>query len=85
MSRKLSHAGNETLNPCISLRPALIILPIAAAVYCLWLRLRKGESASRGTGFVVATMTLLILFVLPAIGTSYLLMIGQVRAAVGAR
>ena len=72
-------------NLCISLRPVLIILPIAAAVYCLWLWLRKAESASRGTAFVVATMTLLILFVLPAIGTSYLLMIDQVRAAVGAR
>jgi len=71
-------------NLCISLRPVLIILPIAAAVYCLWLWPRKTESASRGTAFVVTTMTLLILFVLPAIGTSYLLMIDQVRAAVGA-
>jgi hypothetical protein len=72
-------------NLCISLRPVLIILPIAAAACCLWLWLRKGESASRGTAFVVATMALLILFVLPAMGTSYLLMIDQVRAAVGAR
>jgi hypothetical protein len=71
-------------NLCISLRPVLIILPVAAAVCCLWLWLRKGENASRGTAFVMATMTLLILFVLPAIGTSYLLMMDQVRAAVGA-
>ena len=71
-------------NLCISLRPVLIILPVAAAICCLWLWLRKGENASRGTAFVMATMTLLILFVLPAIGTSYLLMMDQVRAAVGA-
>jgi hypothetical protein len=69
-------------NLCISLRPLLIVLPIAAAVCCLWLWLRKAESASRGTASVVATMTLLILFVLPAIGTSYLLMIDQVKASV---
>jgi hypothetical protein len=71
-------------NLCIGLRPLMIILPIAAAVCCAWLLLRKGESSSRGTVFVAATMTLLILFVLPAIGTSYLLMIDDVRAAVGA-
>ena len=72
-------------NLCISLRPLLMFMPIAAAAYCLWLWLRKGEEASRGTGFVLATMTLLILFVLPAIGTSYLPMMYLVRIAVGAR
>jgi hypothetical protein len=71
-------------NLCISLRPLLLLMPIAAAVCCVWLLLRKGESSSRGTAFVAATMTLLILFVLPAIGTSYVLMMDQVRGAVGA-
>ena len=71
-------------NLCISLRPLLMFMPIAAAAYCLWLWLRKGEEASRGTGFVLATMTLLILFVLPAIATSYLPMMYLVRVAVGA-
>jgi hypothetical protein len=71
-------------NQCISLRPLLLLMPIAAAAYCLWLCLRKGESASRGTAFVVATMTPLILFVLPAIATSYLPMMYLVRAVVGA-
>ena len=70
-------------NLCISLRPLLLLMPIAAAAYCLWLWLRKGEEASRGTGFVLATMTLLILFVLPAIATSYLPMMYLVRVAVG--
>jgi hypothetical protein len=84
---EVRNAGRELplfTNLCISLRPVLIILPIAAAGYCLWLWLRNGENVSRWMGFVMATMTLLILFVLPAIGTSYLLMIDQVRAAVGA-
>ena len=72
-------------NLCISLRSLLLLMPIAAPAYCLWLWLRKGENGSRATVFVFATMTLLILFVLPAIATSYLLMIDQVRVAVGAR
>jgi hypothetical protein len=35
-------------------------------------------------GFVAVTMVLLIVFVLPAIGTSYLLMIDPVKLATGA-
>ena len=71
-------------NLCIALRPALIVLPIVAAAYCLWVWLGKGDKDSRSVGFVVATMAVLILFVLPAISTSYVLMIDQVRFATGA-
>ena len=72
-------------NMCISLRPLLMVLPIAAVAYCLWLWGRKGEDVSRSMGFVATTMTVLIVFVLPAIATSYLPMMYLVRAAVGAR
>ena len=34
-------------------------------------------------GFVVSTMTALIVFVLPAISTSYLVMIDPVKLAIG--
>jgi hypothetical protein len=71
-------------NLCIRLRPLLIILPILAAAYCLWLWFNKEEKASRWMGFVVVTMTLLIVFVLPAIGTSYLVMIDPVKLAISA-
>ena len=71
-------------NLCIVLRPVLIALPVLAAAYYLWLWFRKEERLSRWMGFVVATMTALIIFVLPAISTSYLLMIDQVRMATGA-
>jgi hypothetical protein len=71
-------------NLCITLRPLLLALPLMAAVYYLWLWLRKEEKVSRWMGFVVAAMTVMIIFVLPAIATSYLLMIGPVKLDVGA-
>ena len=70
-------------NLCISLRPLLLILPIFAAAYCLRVWFAKDEKASRMIGFVVVTMALLIVFVLPAIGTSFLLMIDPVKWAMG--
>jgi hypothetical protein len=69
---------------CIVLRPVLIALPVLAAAYYLWLWFHKEERVSRWMGFVMATMTVLIVFVLPAMSTSYLLMIDQVKAATGA-
>jgi hypothetical protein len=69
---------------CIVLRPALIALPVLAAAYYLWLWFREEEKLSPWMGFVVATMTVLIVFVLPAMSTSYLLIIDQVKMATGA-
>jgi hypothetical protein len=71
-------------NVCITLRPGLLGLPALAIAYYLWLWFHREEKTSRWMGFVVATMAALILFVLPAISTSYLLMIDQVRMATGA-
>ncbi|MCX6928603.1 MAG: hypothetical protein NT154_36140 [Verrucomicrobia bacterium] len=69
---------------CITLRPGLIALPLIAAAYYLWLWFRKEERIARWLGFVVATMTTLMFLVLPAMSTSYLIMIDQVKVAVGA-
>ncbi len=68
---------------CITLRPVLIGLPCVAVAYYLWLWLRKEQSASRWMGLIVSTMAALIVFVLPAITTSYLLMMDQFRLAIG--
>jgi hypothetical protein len=68
---------------CIVLRPVLIILPFVAAAYYCWLCFHREEKPSRWMGFVVSTMTALILFVLPAISTSYLVMISPVKVAMG--
>jgi hypothetical protein len=68
-------------NLCISFRLVLIALPLVAAGYYAWLCLQKEEKGSRWMGFVAATMALLILLVLPAMSTSYLLVSNQVRIA----
>ena len=46
-------------NLCISLRPLLMVLPILAAAYCLWLWFQKAENASQWRGFMVTAMTVL--------------------------
>ena len=69
-------------NLCITLRPALLIFPLVAAAYYLFLLFRKEEKVTRWMGFVIATMAVLLLFVVPAMSTSYLLIVDQVRAAV---
>jgi hypothetical protein len=61
----------------------LIALPVVATAYYLWLCYHKEEKLSRWMGFVVSTMTALIVFVLPAISTSYLVMIDPVKMAIG--
>ncbi len=71
-------------NLCIALRPMLVVLPVAGTAFYFWLWLHNEHKPSHWMSFVVATMTVMIVFVLPAISTSYLLMINQVRIATGA-
>jgi hypothetical protein len=60
----------------ISLRPLLVVLPIVAAAYGPWLWFHKAEHGPAGWGgFIVITMTVLILFVFPAMLTSYWLIL----------
>jgi hypothetical protein len=75
----------EFTNLCIALRPALLVFPLVAAAFYLFLLFRREEEISRWTGFVMATMAILLFFVVPAMSTSYLLMADQVRAAVASR
>jgi hypothetical protein len=70
---------------CISLRPLLIVLPIAAAAYCLWLWFQKREDASLWRGFFGTMLAVLVLFVFPAMTTSYWLILDPVRMAIAAR
>ena len=72
-------------NACVAFRPVLLIFPLVAAAYYLFLLFRKEEKITRWMGFVIATMAVLLLFVVPAMATSYLLMADQVRAAVASR
>lgn len=72
-------------NLCMAVRPALLVFPLVAAAYYLVLLFRKEQKVTRWMGFEIATMAVLLLFVVPAMATSYLLMVEQVRAAVVSR
>lgn len=65
-------------NLCITLRPLLVLLPIAAVAYGLWLWFHKPENVPARAGFVITTMTVLISFVFPAMLTSYWLVIASI-------
>ena len=82
----VKHAGRALpyfTDLCLVLRPVLIVLPVVAVAYYLWLCFQQEERLSRWMGFVVVTMTALIVFVLPAISTSYLVMVDPVKMAIG--
>jgi len=70
-------------NLCINFRPLLIALPLMVAAGYLWMWFRKEERVSRWMGLVVVAMAVMIIFVLPAVATSYLLMIAPVKLHFG--
>ena len=57
---------------CIGLRPVLIILPILAAAYCLWVMFRKAERLPSWLTFFATTMSVLVLATLPILVAAYL-------------
>jgi hypothetical protein len=57
---------------CISLRPVVVVLPILAAVYCLWVGFRKADRVPAWTGFFAAATGALVLVTLPALVAAYL-------------
>jgi hypothetical protein len=77
------HAGRVLpyfTNLCISLRPLLVVLPLVAGAYGLWLWFRKPENVPEWTRFILTTMTVLILFVFPPTLTSCLIFIDLMRS-----
>ena len=57
---------------CISLRPVMVVLPITAAVYCVWIWLRQADKTPSWTGFFAVVCGLLVLVTLPAVIAAYL-------------
>ena len=57
---------------CISLRPVLVVLPVLAAMYCLWVWFRKADKVPSWLGFFATTMGILVLVTLPAMIAAYL-------------
>jgi hypothetical protein len=56
----------------VSLRPVMVVLPIVAAVYCLWIWLRKADKLPSWTGFFAVSMGVLVLVTLTALVAAYL-------------
>ena len=57
---------------CVGLRPAMIILPILAAVYCLCIWFRKADRLPSWVVFFAVTMSVLVLVALPTLLAAYL-------------
>jgi len=57
---------------CIGLRPVMVILPVLAAAYCLWIWFRRAERLPSWVTFFAATMSLLVLITLPTLVAAYL-------------
>jgi hypothetical protein len=79
-----SRAGHGEALPafttfCVGLRPVLIVLPVMAAVYCLWIWFRKTERLPSWVGFFAATMSALVLVTLPTLIAAYLPLIKAVN------
>jgi hypothetical protein len=52
---------------CVSLRPLVILLPIMATAYCLWICFRKTQRLPSWIGFLAVTMGVLVFVTLPAV------------------
>jgi hypothetical protein len=74
LTSRLAHAkalpGFTTL--CIGLRPVLIVLPVMAVVYCLWIWFRKAERVPSWIVFFAATTSILVLVTLPTLIAAFL-------------
>jgi hypothetical protein len=57
---------------CVGLRPVMIVFPILAAIYCVWILFRKTGPLPSWVGFFAATMSVLVLVTLPTLIATYL-------------
>ena len=79
-----SRAGHGDALPaftafCIGLRPALVVLPILAAAYCLWILFRKAERLPSWVTFFATTMSVLVLVTLPTLIAAYLPLVNSIN------
>jgi hypothetical protein len=63
---------------CVSLRPVFLVLPILAAVYCLYVWLRKADKVPSWVGFFAATTGSFMLFGFPAVVGAYFALLSVV-------
>jgi hypothetical protein len=64
---------------CVGVRPVLIILPMLAAAYCLWILSRKAERLPSWVTFFATTMSVLVLVTLPTLIAAYLPLVSSIN------
>lgn len=79
-----SHSGHDGQLPmftllCVNLRPVVIVLPVIAAAYCLWIWFRKAERLPSWISFFASTISLLVLVTLPTLIAAYLPMFNTIN------
>ena len=79
-----SHLGHGEALPafstlCVKLQPVVIILPILAAAYCLWILFRKAERLPSWVTFFATTMSVLVLVTPPTLIAAYLPLVSAVN------
>jgi hypothetical protein len=57
---------------CFELRPLLVVLPVLAATYCLYVWIRKADARRSWVPFFAVTMAGLVLVMLPTMLASWL-------------
>jgi len=68
---------------CIRFRPLLVVLPILAAAYCIYVWVRKTDERRSWVGFFAATMCALVLVTLPTMVAAYLPLIESLSRLAG--
>ena len=69
---------------CLNLRPLLILLPVIAAVYCLYVWFRRGPTRAPWQGFFASTMAVLVFLLLPCMLAVWLPVLSMIEK-IGAR
>ena len=64
---------------CISFQPVVVVLPILAAVYCIWVWCRKPDRVPSWVGFFAVTTSLLVLLTIPSMFAAYLPLLSAVN------
>jgi hypothetical protein len=64
---------------CVGVRPVLIVLPVMAAAYCLWIWLRKADCLPSWVGYFATTMSVLVLVMLPTLLAAYLPLVSAIN------
>jgi len=67
----------------IGLRPVMIVLPVLATAYCLWIWLRKADRLPSWIGYFATIMSVLVLVTLPTLIAAYLPLIKQLNHLIG--